>query len=62
RHRWDFNTLEEFVYWYNWVRPHMSLNLEILETPGEALYRKLTDIIVGNYVRMVEITLGGEIL
>ncbi|MEM4067670.1 MAG: hypothetical protein QXV17_12515 [Candidatus Micrarchaeaceae archaeon] len=40
----------------------MSLNFEILDAPGKAFYRILTDVIVGNYVRMVETTLGGEIL
>ena len=58
RHRWEFETLEEFVYWYNCVRPHLSLDIDNLETPQKAFYRKLTDIIVGNYMRMVEQILG----
>ena len=36
-----FDTKEEFVHWYNEVRPHMSLNFEILETPSQAFTRKL---------------------
>jgi len=28
-----FNSIKEFVYWYNFVKPHMSLNFEELETP-----------------------------
>ena len=28
-----FDTIDEFVEWYNHKRPHMSLNLEELETP-----------------------------
>ena len=36
-----FETLDEFVEWYNHKRPHMSLNLEELETPYQAFLRKL---------------------
>ncbi len=36
-----FSTVEEFVSWYNEIKPHMSLNLEELETPARAFYRKL---------------------
>jgi len=32
--------LQEFVYWYNHVKPHLSLNLEELETPVKAFRRK----------------------
>ena len=36
-----FKTKEEFVCWYNEVRPHRSLNFEILETPQQAFIRKM---------------------
>jgi len=36
-----FKTREEFIVWYNDVRPHMSLNFEILETPSQAFIRKM---------------------
>jgi len=36
-----FNSVEEFVDWYNSKRPHMSLNLDELETPYKAFLRKL---------------------
>ena len=36
-----FETKEDFVYWYNEIRPHMSLNFEILETPQQAFIRKM---------------------
>ena len=36
-----FKTKEEFVNWYNEVRPHRSLNFEILETPQQAFIRKM---------------------
>jgi putative transposase len=40
-HRHAFNTKEEFLIWYNEVRPHLSLKLEILETPHQAFIRKM---------------------
>jgi len=41
RNRRAFKTFEEFVYWYNEVRPHMSLNFEVFETPSQAFERKM---------------------
>jgi putative transposase len=35
-----FNTVEEFLNWYNNIRPHRSLNWDILETPNLAFERK----------------------
>ena len=40
RHRKAFKTLEEFIHWYNEVRPHRSLNFDVLETPAQAFERK----------------------
>ncbi|MDO8459739.1 MAG: hypothetical protein Q7S74_01385 [Nanoarchaeota archaeon] len=40
KHRKAFKTKEEFLHWYNEVRPHRSLNFEMLETPKEAYGRK----------------------
>ena len=40
-HRNAFATKEEFLYWYNEVRPHRSLDFEILETPQQAFIRKM---------------------
>ena len=39
--RHEFSTKEEFVLWYNEVRPHKSLNFEVLETPEQAFMRKI---------------------
>ena len=39
-HRKAFETKEEFLKWYNEVRPHRSLNFEMLETPKQAFIRK----------------------
>ena len=36
-----FKTKEEFIAWYNGIRPHRSLNFEILETPQQAFIRKM---------------------
>ena len=36
-----FKTKEEFTVWYNEVRPHRSLNFEVLETPQQAFERKM---------------------
>jgi putative transposase len=36
-----FDSIEEFVTWYNTKRPHMSLNWDELETPIQAFYRKI---------------------
>ncbi len=39
-HRKAFNTKEEFLKWYNEIRPHRSLRFDILETPEQAFIRK----------------------
>jgi len=39
--RYLFKAKEEFIEWYNEVRPHRSLNFEILETPQQAFIRKM---------------------
>ncbi len=36
-----FNSVEEFMEWYNTVRPHGALNLERMETPVEAYYARM---------------------
>lgn len=36
-----FDSIEQFVDWYNTKKPHMSLNWEELETPIQAFYRKV---------------------
>ena len=33
--------VDGLVRWYNEVRPHMSLNLDVIETPHEAFIRKM---------------------
>ena len=41
RHREAFKSIEEFLHWYNDVRPHRSLRFDVLETPSQAFIRKL---------------------
>lgn len=38
-----FSNLQEFVHWYNHIKPHLSLNLDVLETPEMAFRRKFKD-------------------
>ena len=40
-HRFAFQTINEFMKWYNEKRPHRGLNFAILETPQMAFERKL---------------------
>ena len=40
QHRDAFNNKEEFLEWYNGIRPHRSLNWADLETPNQAFERK----------------------
>ena len=49
-----FDFIEEFVYWYNYVKPHMSLNFEELETPYQAFLRGLPAERVMEYGRLIE--------
>ncbi len=41
RHRGAYKTKEEFIYWYNDLKPHKALNFDELETPSQAFIRKL---------------------
>lgn len=41
KHRQAFHTKEEFMKWYNDVRPHRSLRFDVLETPAQAFLRKM---------------------
>ena len=41
RHRKAFKTANDFLHWYNDIKPHRALKFEILETPSQAFIRKL---------------------
>lgn len=43
-HRDAFETKEEFLRWYNKIRPHRALKFDILETPEQAFIRKMRKI------------------
>jgi putative transposase len=39
--RHQFRSIDEYVHWHNEIKPHLSLNIEALETPIQAFHRKL---------------------
>jgi putative transposase len=41
RNREAFKTKEDFMYWYNDLKPHRALKFDELETPSQAFIRKL---------------------
>ena len=43
--RFKFNSLQEFLTWYNTDRLHMSLKMHYAETPYEAFIRKMDPIV-----------------
>jgi putative transposase len=38
-----FGSVDQLIRWYNMTRPHMSLNLDIIETPYRAYARKMPE-------------------
>jgi len=36
----QFKSIDEYVQWHNEIKPHLSLNIETLETPIQAFHRK----------------------
>ena len=36
----QFKSIDEYVHWHNQIKPHLSLNIETLETPIQAFHRK----------------------
>ena len=41
RNREAFKTKEDFMYWYNDLKPHRALKFDELETPSQAFIRKM---------------------
>ena len=39
----EFETVGDLIEWYNMKRPHMSLNLDVIETPYQAFIRKMPE-------------------
>jgi putative transposase len=37
----EFDSVDEFIGWYNFVKPHLSLKFDELETPYQAFLKKL---------------------
>ncbi len=42
KQKW-FGTINELVHWYNYIKPHMSLDWDNLETPAKAYARKMPE-------------------
>jgi hypothetical protein len=42
-YRDEFSTFDEFIHWYNCVRPHGSLDPKGLKTPEEAFWERLPE-------------------
>jgi len=36
-----FNSVDEFMNWYNFIRPHGAFDIERLETPAVIYYKRL---------------------
>ena len=36
-----FNSVDEFMDWYNFIRPHGAFDIEKLETPAVIYYKRL---------------------
>ena len=42
KQKW-FDTMDELIHWYNYTKPHMSLDWDNLETPAKAFIRKMPE-------------------
>ncbi|MFP3131545.1 MAG: hypothetical protein RXR51_08235 [Nitrososphaeria archaeon] len=51
-----FNTVDEFMNWYNFIRPHGAFDIERLETPATIFYKRLPkkEIIDQSFFDMLE--------
>ncbi|MHC1568047.1 MAG: hypothetical protein ACXQTT_00305, partial [Candidatus Syntropharchaeia archaeon] len=57
RYRYDFDGLDGFVYWYNNVRFHESLDTKhCLQTPEDAFWSRLpVEVRVGLAAKLLEV-------
>ncbi|MFP3261498.1 MAG: hypothetical protein RXP28_01430 [Nitrososphaeria archaeon] len=51
-----FNSVDEFMNWYNFIRPHGAFDIERLETPAVIYYKRLPkkEIIEQSFFDMLE--------
>jgi len=42
KQKW-FSNIDELIYWWNYTKPHMSLDWDNLETPAKAFIRKMPE-------------------
>ena len=54
KHRFRYETLQDFQHWYNCIRPHRSLDYEDLETPDKAFWERLRPDLVGAFWNRVD--------
>jgi len=45
KHRYRYDSIDEFIDWYNEIKPHFSLGLR---TPEEVFWKKCLSYILGN--------------
>ena len=53
-HRYRYDSLDDFIDWYNTVKPHYSLDFNRLETPEQAFWRKCRSVLIRNCCEMIE--------
>ncbi len=54
QHRYRYDSLEEFLEYYNTIKPYMSLDWDNLQTPEQAFWKKCRSDILGSYFEMIE--------
>ncbi len=51
KHRYRFDSMDDFIDWYNEIKPHFSLDLK---TPEKIFWKRLRSYILGNFFEMVK--------
>ncbi len=51
KHRYRYDSINDFVDWYNEIKPHFSLDLR---TPEEVFWKRARSYILGNFFEMTE--------
>jgi len=51
KHRYRFGSIDEFIDWYNHIKPHFSLDIR---TPEEVFWKRLRSYILGNFFEMIK--------
>jgi len=51
KHRYRYDSINEFIDWYNEIKPHFSLDLR---TPEEMFWKRVRSYIIGNFFGKAE--------